>query len=141
MCLKLCLAFLMLLIGLVQGKIVFLPDDKIEDCSKPGEKAGYYDLSKVEIVIETDTEIFINGTVLFLEEVTGPWKTHVYTEQYVRSKWVPAVVEKKVPDLCSSLHKPNEAWYNHLKDQTGCPIPKGVSKKKKFNFENFAHLF
>lgn len=116
----------LLFICSIRAKIAFLPDDKIEDCSKPGEAAGYYDISGVEVIIETDTDIYLNGSVEFLKEVTGPWKTRVYSEQYVRSKWVPAIIEKKIPDLCQSIHSPNEPWYNHLKDQPGCPIPVGV---------------
>jgi hypothetical protein len=125
--LKLQLISLLLSFSSIIGKIAFLPDDKIENCSEPGEAAGYYDITGVEIIIETDTDIYINGTVGFLKEVTAPWKTHVYTEQYVRSEWVPAVIEKKIPDLCKTLHSPTEPWYNHLKDQIGCPIPIEVS--------------
>lgn len=139
MCFKIKVTIWMLCIYSILGKIAFLPDDKIENCSEPGESAGYYDITGVEIIIETDTDIYLNGTVIFLKEVTGPWKTRVYTEQYVRNEWVPAVIEKKIPDFCQNIHSPSEPWYNHLKDQIGCPIPVGVVSTfvkfiSRFNF-------
>lgn len=118
----------------ILGKIAFLPDDRIEDCTEPGERAGYYDLSEVELIMETDTDIYLNGTFKFLHEVTAPWKARVYTEQFVRDQWVPSVIEKKIPDFCQSLHSPTEPWYNHLKHVQGCPIPAGVFFQILFSF-------
>jgi hypothetical protein len=108
------------------ARIALFFDEKIEDCTG-GDNAGYYDLSQLEIIVETDTEIFLNGTAKFLHEITSPWKTNVDLEEYVRSEWVPSVVQRKFEDFCEEMHKPTEPWYNNLKDQIGCPIPGGVS--------------
>jgi hypothetical protein len=112
--------------GKTSARIALFFDEKIEDCTG-GNNAGYYDLSQLEIIVETDTEVFLNGTVKFLHEITSPWKTNVDLEEYVRSEWVPSVVQRRFADFCADLHNPAEPWYNNLKDQMGCPIPAGVS--------------
>lgn len=110
------------------GKVVLLPDDRIEYCSE--DKSGHFNYDNLHIEIVSDTEIFLNGSVQFLKEVKSPFIVKTYAEQYVRQKWVVAMFDRKIPDFCSSMKNPAEFWYNILKEQPGCPIQEGVSKKQ-----------
>jgi hypothetical protein len=122
------------------AKVGIFFDDTIEDCTEEGDNAGYYDLSQLEIFIESDTDIYLNGTVKFLQEITSPWKTEVKSDEYVRSEWVPSVVQRKIPDFCAVLHSPIEPWYNFMKDLTGCPISAGVRKTSKNKLKIFSQF-
>jgi hypothetical protein len=77
--------------------------------------------------MESDTEVFLNGSVKFPFGLEAPWKSRFYAEQYVRNQWVSGMVDRKIPDMCDWKLNPAEIWYPYLKDQTNCPIPIDVN--------------
>lgn len=110
----------------VTGKIMVLPDDKIEPYVKPEDAAGVFDISKLEIVIESDTDIFLNGTWKFLKEVKK-WKGQNIAEQFDRGAWSKRGIDRKWDDFCPQIHNPTELWYNMFKKVKECPFPAGVN--------------
>lgn len=122
------LTFFLPLFRLSIGKIVLFPDDKVEFCSE--EQSGHFAYDDLHVLIESDTDIFLNGTVKFLKEVKSPWKVYAFAEQYVRDQWVVAMFNRKIPDYCAVMKNPGEFWYAMLKDKKGCPIPEGVNLNK-----------
>lgn len=118
-----CLTFLLRAFG----KMEFTVDEKIENCPEAQNEAKIYDLSNFEIVAESDTETFLNGTIVFLHAVEAPWKMHIYSEMFHRGQWSVYAVDKKFTDFCSVMHNPNEIWYPYMKDLKGCDIKVGVS--------------
>jgi hypothetical protein len=116
------------------GKIVLLPDDKIEICSE--EKSGHFSYDDLHIEIESDTDIFLNGSVKFLKEVKSPWNLKAYAEQSVRDKWIVAMFNRKIPDYCAAMKQHGEFWYDMLKDKQGCPILEGVNYDLEKNLLN-----
>lgn len=109
------------------ASIKVLVDDVIENCSTTETEAGFYSLDNLEIVIESDTDIFINGTIDFFKNVQTPWKARFYSEKYDRDQWLPAMLDTKVADFCTRIHNPKDFWYNQLKHVKGCPIKAGVN--------------
>lgn len=102
-------------------------DEKIETCVVSKEAAGVMDVSQMELVAETDTKLVLNGTITFLKAVQSPWPTHSFAEKYERGKWNLFAYDKKLPDFCALIHRPNEIWYYYTKQLKGCPLQPGVS--------------
>lgn len=108
------------------GRIAILPDEGIENCAKPEERADYFDLDKLEVIVESDYDVFLNGTFRFNKEIKS-WNAHFYTEEFYRNEWTRRLVDRKVADFCKVIHSPTELWYNQMKKQPGCPIKAGVN--------------
>lgn len=100
--------------------------ETIENCAEPGEEAGVFDMTNFELIAESDTDVFINGTVKFLKEIKAPWITHAFTEKFMGGRWSLYALERKFPDFCAVMHSRTEIWYNYMKDLPGCPLKKGV---------------
>lgn len=114
-------------LNLTLGKIILLPDDRIEKCVDAKNDAKFYDVSKMEVIMESDTDIFLNGTFKHLREFKRGIKGRVYAEQFVRGKWVFSMINRKIPDWCDSMANPLEAWYDFYKEYPRCPLKAGVS--------------
>lgn len=114
------------IVDLVLGKMEIILDEKLEDCSDPEDAAGLFDLSDFEMIAETDTSIFLNGTIRFRKDVQAPWKVFGYGETYDRATWSKRA-ERTIPDFCQVMHTPTEQWFPYFKDQPGCPYKAGVS--------------
>lgn len=109
------------------GKMEIYLDEKIEKCVDAQDDAGYLDLSDFFIVAESDTSVFLNGSVRFLKTIESPWKVHMVGEKFERGEWNVYAFNKKVADFCAVMHSPAEVWYPYFKDFNGCPIEAGVS--------------
>ena len=108
-------------------KIDVIVDEIIENCTKPGYKAGSMDFSNMEFIAESDTVFYANGKIKFLKPVKAPWKLYSYAEQFVRGKWVVSGYDKKILDFCEVMHNPNETYYKWFQHCPQCPIKVGVS--------------
>jgi hypothetical protein len=108
------------------AKVVFLLDGDLEKCVEPENDDKLFDISDLDVIFESDTDIFINGSVKFLKTIRSPLKVHAYAEQYVRSQWVISMIDKRIADGCASMHNPLEPWYNLYKNLSGCPLEAGV---------------
>lgn len=106
------------------------PDDKVEDCTDPELRAGWEDWNGVEVVVQSDYEIFLNGTLRFNHEMKSPWKAFLIGEKLVGGKWIHAQVEKKYKDYCKAFRDPTDFLYFIYKKFQGCPLPAGVSTVK-----------
>ena len=51
----------------------------------------------------------------------------VYTEQYVRGKWITQLFDRQYMDMCVAFHNPAEPFYNQTKSFPNCPLVSGVS--------------
>lgn len=116
-------------------------DEKIVNCTKPGVKAGALDFSEFELIAESDTTIFANGSVKFLRSAVLPFKNHVYTEKYERGKWIPQLFDKKFADFCAVKENPKEPSYTYFTHCPKCPFKAGVrsydfGRKKDFTYLN-----
>lgn len=108
--------------------VKILPEELIEKCQENVENdAEYFGVDEVEIVFESDTDIFINGSVKILKKLESPWKSEYYAEQFYRDEWVRSPIQRKFDDLCKDFHNPTEMWYRLLKDIPGCPFSAGVN--------------
>lgn len=120
---------LKLFFSIALGKMEIVLDEKLEKCVDAKDDAGFYDMSEFEIVAESDTKVFLNGSIKFLRNVEAPWSVHIFAEKFNRGQWNVYAIDKTVPDFCSVMHRPSEPWYLYLKDFGGCPIKAGVSYK------------
>lgn len=111
------------------GKMDFYIDEAIEVCVKPADAANRIDISQLELIATSDTEMVINGSVNILKHVEAPWKAYVFTEKFDRGHWNLYAYERRIDDFCSNIHKQTETWYQYTKDLKGCPLEPGVSKK------------
>lgn len=102
-----------------------VPGDRVDECSEPGKAAYMMDYSDVRIIMESDTDFFLNGTLKFLKAIHSPWKVNAIGERWYRDQWVPGV-EKKIADSCGEIHKKINPSYPLLKDKKGCPLESGV---------------
>jgi hypothetical protein len=109
------------------GKIEIILHETFEKCVKPEEEAGVIDMTSFELIAESDSDVFMNGSVKFLKEIKAPWIVHAYTEKFIRGQWSLYAMEKKISDFCAVIHKKSEIWYNYMKDLPGCPLEQGVS--------------
>lgn len=103
-------------------------DEKLENCTAPGVKAGALDFSEFELIAESDTEIFANGTVKFLKNAASPFKNRVYAEKFDRGQWTPQLIDKKYPDFCAVKNIPSEPFYKYFLDCPKCPFQAGASR-------------
>jgi hypothetical protein len=110
------------------GKVLILPEELVEKCPENADNdAGYFGVDAIDIVVESDTDIFLNGSVKILKELKSPWLAEYYAEQFYRDTWVRSPIQRKFDDLCLSFHSPKEIWYKILKDVPECPFEADVN--------------
>lgn len=115
-------------ISFSSSKVQILPEEGVEKCSENVEnEAGYFSVDNLEVLVESDTDIFLNGSVKIMKELKSPWLSEYYAEQFYRDQWVRSPIQRKFDDLCQVFHSPTEMWYPILKDVPGCPFAEGVS--------------
>jgi hypothetical protein len=102
-----------------------------EMCVDPEEHAKALDFSNMKIFAETDTDVFLNGSLTVLKGVESPWKWTIFAEKFEREQWHVAVINRVIPDFCKVIQKPTEPWYYVTKklEHKYCPFPAGVSLK------------
>ena len=110
----------------VNGQMELIVDEQIEVCTKSGIERAL-DFSGFELIAQTDTTIFGNGTVKFLKNAAKPLKAHVFAEKFERGKWTPQVFDKKFHDFCAE--KDNPKSYKYFVDCPPCPFQAGASLK------------
>lgn len=110
-------------------KVIPIINEEFESCIDPEENAGKFDLSQLEFIAETDTNVFMNGSWNFLKEVKSPWVSTVFAERYERGQWNVEKLHKRIPDFCDSIQSDQEPWYHVTKhfEPKNCPFPAGVS--------------
>jgi hypothetical protein len=115
------------LIQFSSSKILVFPEEKIEKCPEfIHEGEGLFNFDELEIITESDTEIFINGSMTFMKDFKAPWKSEFYAEQLVRNSWIQTAIRRKYDDFCTVIHSPVEVWYTKFRDVQGCNYKKGV---------------
>jgi hypothetical protein len=122
------LCFLTLIVY-CNAKLIPIVYEDFEMCTKEGEDAGKFDFSQLEILAESDTSVYLNGSWKFAKEVKSPWTAIIFAEKYIKSEWVVERLSKKIPDFCEVIQGPNEPWYyvtQHFEHKE-CPFPAGVS--------------
>ena len=109
------------------GRMKVMIDERVENCTTPGVQSGLFDFSSFELIAESDTEIYANGSIKYLKELKSPLKVHVYTEKFDRGKWNVMAYDKHQSDFCRVMHDLKEPSYKFFKDCPKCPIKPGVS--------------
>lgn len=123
------LTFALFAVNFCDFKLIPIIYEDFEICVTPEENAGKFDYSELEIIAETDTKVYMNGSWKFLKEVKSPWTSVVFTEKYERGKWNVEMFYKRIPNFCESIQKETEPWYHITKhfEPKSCPFPAGVS--------------
>lgn len=136
-------AFLLFLLCVTfsTAKVVFLFDETFERAVAPEDAAEWFDFSNMEVIMESDTSMFLNGTWKILKNLTSPWKCRMYAEEFKRGLWIPAIIEKKYPDFCESMHNKNEISYPLFKNLEGCPLPAGVCSSYSVAYLKFREKY
>lgn len=107
-------------------KIVPLIDDKMENCASSEEDAEVWDTSELDVIAESDTEVYFNGSAKFLKKVGEKLPLRCFAEKLQRDgKWAIEAIDLKRPDFCASLHDPKEIWFAKT-DKYKCPLEPGV---------------
>lgn len=117
------------IISVCSAKVVPIFYEDYEFCVTPEENAGKFDFSQMEILAETDTEVYLNGSWNFVKEVKSPWKAKFFLERHDRGEWNVDAIYKDMNDLCESIQGPSEPWYYITSkfEHKNCPFPAGVS--------------
>ena len=105
----------------VIGKMELIVDENYEICTKSGIERAL-DFSGFELIAQTDTTIFGNGTVKFLKNATNPFNVRTYAEKFERGKWTPRVFERKISDACELINDPNDPIFKYFIYCPPCPF-------------------
>jgi hypothetical protein len=109
------------------GKYVLVLDEKVDNCAEPGKDAKAWDISDYQVLTETDTESYLNGSFKFLRHFNPPIQMRFYAERFERGQWNVMYLDQKRKDFCSALLNPSEFWYAKMhKLMDSCPIKAGV---------------
>lgn len=110
------------------AKMVPIIDDKLEICVEPEDNAGKIDYSNLEIYIESDTKVFLNGSLRYKKEIKSPWTAIVFLERFDRGQWNTEAMYKKIPDFCKEIQNPLMPWYKQTSQlkHKHCPFAAGV---------------
>jgi hypothetical protein len=121
-----------LLVGLIvfsgaSGQMEVLPHEEIEVCNEHGEPSRILDLTALQLVVESDDDYYLNGTVKFLVPIRSPWEIYAFGERFYRDAWTHGA-EKKMSDFCAEMKDPKSPSRSFLKDKKKCPFEAGVSR-------------
>lgn len=119
------------LLGLFLNRVVFakmeiMVDESLQNCTKPGT-GGALDFSEFELIAESDTVLYMNGSVKFLKTAALPFKNYVYAEKFERGQWTLQAFERKYPDFCNVKNDPKEVAYSYFRVCPKCPFEAGES--------------
>lgn len=117
----------LILCDFAMGKMQVMIDETFENCTESGAASGAFDFSKFELIAETDTAIYANGSIKFAREIKSPLKLRLFTEKFDRGQWNIMVYDKTLPNFCQSMHDPKEIMYKFFKHCPPCPYAAGVS--------------
>lgn len=96
--------------GQLFRKFVLVLDEKVANCAEPANDAKALDLSNYQILIETDTESYFNGSFKFIRDFENPKPVRIYAERFERGKWIVMYLDQKRSDFCTCLLNPTEVW-------------------------------
>lgn len=113
---------------LISSKVVPFIHEGYEMCVAPEERANMFDYSNLEIVAESDDEVFLNGSLVVLKNITE-WKLTAWLERFQQGSWDMELAKKHYPDLCPHIQSPAELFYFISKklQNKNCPFLAGVS--------------
>ncbi|KAL7012763.1 hypothetical protein ACKWTF_015029 [Chironomus riparius] len=115
---------------LITARVAGIVGDKIYECEDIPKynKIESVDYSNFKIYHENDTHTFLNGSVKFM---TGFARLpgRVYTEQYVRGKWIVQLFDRQYVDMCVAFHSPTEPFFNQTRSFPSCPVMPGTEWK------------
>lgn len=120
---------LLVTIRLVWSFMEIVPFENVETCYGSDEPMHLTDHSALKIVAESDEDFYLNGTMIFLKELSGRIKTILIAEQWHRDTWVTSI-ESTQDDTCAAIEDEKLPTYQFFKDQKKCPLVVGVSFKK-----------
>lgn len=112
-------------------KFAMSVDERIENCADPKFDAKALDLSELELIAESDFEVFINGTAKFTREHRSSIPFQILAERFDRNQWHLSVMNTKRDDFCKSIHNLAELWGAKMMKFKGCPLKVGVRKALK----------
>lgn len=120
--------FVFTVVNLSEPKVIPIIYEEFEKCVEPEETAGKFDFSELEIIAESDTKVYFNGSWNFLKQVKSPWAVLFSTEKYERGVWNPGPLSKKIKDFCKSIQSQSEPWYSVTRhfEPKNCPFAAGV---------------
>ena len=61
---------------MLQARFYPIVDENIVTCGT--KNAKYYDISDLKLIRTGDTEVFINGSILFLKKISSPWQVWIH---------------------------------------------------------------
>jgi hypothetical protein len=105
-------------------KYVF--DENTYDCSTDKSEKKVFDVD-LDIIAETEYDMFLNGTMTFLVDVKPPWRVETYGKKLEQGEWFKKL-ERSVRDFCFSKNNPTDVFYPFFGNKKNCPISKRVSK-------------
>lgn len=110
------------------SKLVPIIDELYEICVEPEESAEIFDFSGLQIIVEDDTHVYLNGTLRLKNEIKAPWEAIVSLEKFDRDQWNIQGMYKKIPDFCLEIQNPLMPWYRYSSrfKKKHCPFPAGV---------------
>ncbi|CAO1339475.1 unnamed protein product [Diamesa tonsa] len=107
----------------VDGKLEVVMDGGYEDCG-----SQYFDLSELEFITYNDTHIFLDGNLKVLRLIQAPWRIKISMEKFENNKWQPSVINRLIPEFCSTIQNPKEVHYHVTKNWVpkNCPYEAGT---------------
>ena len=109
----------------IVGNFEMIVVEKMEDCTKPGEKTGVVDFSDLKIYV-TETTTYLNGTIKILKPLDKPIKAFHVVDKKKKGEWVFAGIQKTINDLCATLKNRMDIIYPYTQkylDPPTCPFP------------------
>jgi hypothetical protein len=104
----------------------FVVSGSFENCSPQDQDAKAFDVSNFEMIAESDTDVYMNGSVKFMRDVGSNTGVHIFYEKLIRGQWNIEVFNANRSSFCASLQNPMEGWYIKTKKLKGCPLKAGV---------------
>jgi hypothetical protein len=96
--------------------------ETFENCSPQKRDAKALDFSNFEVIAETDTDVYMNGSVKFRRSVGSKTGLHIFYEKFIRSQWNVEVFNANRSSFCASIQNPTEGWYMKTKKLKGYPL-------------------
>lgn len=108
------------------SKVVLIMDDIIESCVPKCQEAKVVDRSEIELVVVTDEDVYLNGTLKFLKKLSSPVPVHTWAEKFIGGKWELSTLNVHRADVCFCISNPLELTYAYTKHLKPCPRKIGV---------------
>jgi hypothetical protein len=75
--------------------------------------------------------------------MASPMPAGGFCEQFLRGKWVPTPLSRKIDDFCATLNNPMEPWYEIMKDRDHekCPLTVGSKMYLREKAIDFSKMY